>query len=177
MLRVEGLPDFYVSVTAVMERSCFGMSLEQLVCCTEPVRAYSYPSSSSSRSSSSALPSALLEIPLSSPPSLAVPKELARLLNVLYGSENGNCLKERGLFSTSGEADEVFISGRPSTNTGSDFLACCGKVSAIRLSLDRGLSFPQACSVHSYVEVLLAFLSSLARPVIPTAVCPTASVN
>lgn len=176
MLRVEGLPDFYVSVTAVMERSCFGMSLEQLVCCTEPVRAYSYPSSSS-RSSSSALPSALLEIPLSSPPSLAVPKELARLLNVLYGSENGNCLKERGLFSTSGEADEVLISGRPSINTGSDFLACCGKVSAIRLSLDRGLSFPQACSVHSYVEVLLAFLSSLARPVIPTAVCPTASVN
>ena len=177
MLRVEGLPDFYVSVTAVMERSCFGMSLEQLVCCTEPVRAYSYPSSSSSRSSSSALPSALLEIPLSSPPSLAVPKELARLLNVLYGSENGNCLKERGLFSTSGETDEVIISGRPSTVTGPDSLAYCGKVSAIRLSLDRGLSFPQACSVHSYVEVLLAFLSSLARPVIPTAVCPTASVN
>lgn len=68
-----------------MERTCFGMSLEQLVCCSQPVAKYAYASiawpAAPSPSASPLLPLAL------SAATMYVPKELARLLDVIYRSE------------------------------------------------------------------------------------------
>lgn len=68
-----------------MERTCFGMSLEQLVCCSQPVAKYAYASIAWPAAPS---PSASPLLPLSlSSAAMYVPKELARLLDVIYRSE------------------------------------------------------------------------------------------
>ena len=114
-----------------MERTCFGMSLEQLVCCSQPVAKYAYASIAWPAAPS---PSASPLLPLSlSSAAMYVPKELARLLDVIYRSEvpqqivctkrcmnectvlyctvlytqGGRCMKEPGLFNTPGEPSEV----------------------------------------------------------------------
>lgn len=66
---------------SAMERTCFGMSLEQLVCCSQPVAMYAYPSIAPP-----ATPSPLLPLSLGSA-TMYVPKELARLLDIIYRSE------------------------------------------------------------------------------------------
>ena len=70
-------------LASTMERTCFGMSLEQLVCCDQPVAMYAYASIASPVASS---PSPLLPLSLSTG-TMYVPKELARLLDVLFRSE------------------------------------------------------------------------------------------
>ena len=72
-----------LSDISTMERTCFGMSLEQLVCCSQPVAMYAYASIAWPAAPS---PSPLLPLSLSSA-AMYVPKELARLLDVLYRSE------------------------------------------------------------------------------------------
>lgn len=105
ILRVEKSVDQYVRVTAEYERSCFGMSLEDLVNATVPIRN---------------LP--LLYGDGDSTPSVAttklgVPKELWMLIDALWAGGNG--LQEKDLFFSSADPIEVTLV-RESLDIGTD---------------------------------------------------------
>ena len=143
ILRIERSQDHHVSVAAGYERSCFGMSLEELVTLGQPVASTSLPSQQQIQAVQSATSSG------SAPANkLSIPKELWRLVDALW---TGGALREKDLFNTPGVAAEVI---------------------AIRLSLDRGTELP-ACSPHSVVEVLLSFVAAFARPLLPQELYPT----
>ena len=81
VLRVDGLPDLAVRLACSFERSCCGMSLEQLVCCERPVCEH-------------------CDLP---GPIMSIPKELWRLGDQL--SRGG--LRLRGLLQEPGDDLEV----------------------------------------------------------------------
>ena len=153
ILRVEKSVDYHVHVKAEYERSCFGMSLEDLVQLLEPVSNLPYPA---------VTPDGFIDAPATmtatSDPSnsteskLSIPKELWRLIDALWA---GNALKEKDLFNSA--------------------YANASEVRMIREALDRGLDFGP-CSPHSLVEALIVFLSSLPRPLLPLDLYPVVSV-
>ena len=93
ILRLENGRDYYISVKGSYARSCFGMSVDELVLYTDPIR----------------------EVPLdpilraekydpNSRAAMCVPKELWRIIDAIY--ERG--LDERDLFTAAGDPDEVY---------------------------------------------------------------------
>lgn len=122
ILRLENGRDYFVTISGQYQRSCFGASLEYLTNCLQPLRSMPLLSSTPTQT-------------------LSIPKELWRMVDYIY--RNG--LREDGLFSTSGEEEEVH---------------------QIKESLDNGTEFG-SFSVHSMCEVLVYFLKNLAEPVFP----------
>ncbi|EJK59912.1 hypothetical protein THAOC_19817 [Thalassiosira oceanica] len=94
ILRLENGRDYYLSVSGTYARSCFGMSVEELVLYTDPIR--EVPLDPIERAE---------KYDLNTKAAMCVPKELWRIIDAIY--EHG--LDERDLFSgTSGDPDEVY---------------------------------------------------------------------
>ena len=127
ILQLENGRDYYITVTAKYARSCFGMSVDELVAFAEPIRRV--PLDPIRRAETNGPnPSA----------ALCVPKELWRIVDAIY--EKG--LHERDLFTAFGLADEV-SQIRESLDTGSpfgDFLI--HSMTEVLLSLLSNLSSP-----------------------------------
>lgn len=93
ILRLENGRDYYISVSGKYARSCFGMSLDDLVLYTDPIRAV--PLDPILRAE---------KYDLNTKAAMCVPKELWRIIDVIY--ERG--LEEKDLFSTPANHDEVY---------------------------------------------------------------------
>jgi len=94
ILRLENGRDYYITVKANYARSCFGMSVDELVKYAEPIR--NVPLDPIQR--------AEIYDPSHPPAALCVPKELWRIVDAIY--EKG--LHERDLFTVPGLAEEVY---------------------------------------------------------------------
>jgi phosphatidylinositol-bisphosphatase len=105
ILRLENGRDYYISVTARYARSCFGMSVDELVLYTDPIR--QVPIDPILRAE---------KYDLNSRAAMCVPKELWRIIDAIY--ERG--LDERDLFSMVGDPEEV-VTIRESLDTGVPF--------------------------------------------------------
>ncbi len=157
VLRVENSLDYYLDVKADYERSCFGMSIEDLVTLTAPIADTPLPA---------ARPDYYLD-KSHAQGQLSIPKELWRLVDALWatpgnaGNQLGQAqnqsmaLREKDLFNCPGDAHEVAL---------------------IRQALDQGLDFPMGMSAHSFVECLQAFLMSLPRTLLPPDLYPMVSL-
>mmetsp|Transcript_18358 Transcript_18358/g.26328 ORF Transcript_18358/g.26328 Transcript_18358/m.26328 type:complete len:792 (+) Transcript_18358:113-2488(+) len=93
ILRLENGRDYYITVTAKYARSCFGMSVDELVMYSDPIR--NIPLDPIKRAETREMNSSA---------ALCVPKELWRIVDAIY--ERG--LHEKDLFTTPGEPDEVY---------------------------------------------------------------------
>lgn len=94
VLRLENGRDYYLSVSGTYARSCFGMSVEELVLYTDPIR--EVPLDPIERAE---------KYDLNTKAAMCVPKEMWRIIDAIY--EHG--LDERDLFSgTLGDPDEVY---------------------------------------------------------------------
>ena len=93
ILRLENGRDYYISISGKYARSCFGMSVDDLVLYTDPIRAV--PLDPILRAE---------KYDLNTKAAMCVPKELWRIIDAIY--EKG--LDERDLFSTPGNPDEVY---------------------------------------------------------------------
>ena len=159
VLRLENSFDIFMPVTAIYERSCIGMSLEQLVFAVEPVRSIPLPAHvprserllDNGLTAESVATQVLLFTQKSN--NLHLPKELWRLVDALW---TGNALKERDLFMKPGNDQEVNV---------------------IREALDCGKEFTVACTPHSFVQCLKEFLIALPSPVLPYDLYPLVSIN
>jgi phosphatidylinositol-bisphosphatase len=140
ILRLEGGRDYYITVKASYARSCFGMSAEELVMYTGPVR--SIPIDPIQRTEK-------LGPHVSS--ALSVPKELWRLIDAVHNKG----IHTPGLFVESGIADEV---------------------NRIRECLDTESAFGQF-RIQSYAEALVAFLSSMSSPIVPSKMFPSVEID
>jgi phosphatidylinositol-bisphosphatase len=97
ILRLENGRDYYVTITGQYSRSCYGMSVDELVMYTEPIRNVpldpikraEYLESNSTSASTAA--------------ALCVPKELWRIVDAIY--QKG--LHQKDLFSMAGFPNEV----------------------------------------------------------------------
>lgn len=160
MLRVENSKDFFVAVTAEFQRSCYGMSLEELVYTLVPVRQTRLPGANTmSIAADDSTANSVLGS--GSAVKLSVPKELWRLVDALWSLAvgTGEAVREKDMFG--GYADPI-------------------EVAAIRNALDCGLDFPvqpHACSTRSFAQALVSFLQALPRPIVPTDMCPTSEVE
>uniref|UniRef100_A0A7S2VYZ6 Rho-GAP domain-containing protein n=1 Tax=Eucampia antarctica TaxID=49252 RepID=A0A7S2VYZ6_9STRA len=94
ILRLENGRDYYITVTGKYARSCFGMSVDELVMYSQPIR--SIPLDPLKRAESQAP---------SETAALCVPKELWRIVDAIY--EKG--LHEPDLFSTPGLVEEIYM--------------------------------------------------------------------
>lgn len=170
ILRLENGRDYYITITGTYARSCFGMTVDELVMYNEPIR--NIPLDPIKRAE-------YLRIGGSggggnegknggggggdgsnsgggggggaNSPALCVPKELWRIIDAIY--EKG--LHERDLFTTAGLAKDV---------------------SDIRECLDTGAPFGDF-NVHSMTEVMIGFLSNLASPIVPIGLFPTLEID
>ena len=93
ILRLENGRDYYISVTGKYARSCFGMSVDELVLYTDPIR--EVPLDPIHRAE---------KYDLNSRAAMCVPKELWRIIDAIF--ERG--LDERDLFTMIGDPDEVY---------------------------------------------------------------------
>jgi len=93
ILRLENGRDYYISVTGKYARSCFGMSVDELVLYTAPIR--EVPLDPILRAE---------KYDLNARAAMCVPKELWRIIDAIY--ERG--LDERDLFTAVGDPDEVY---------------------------------------------------------------------
>ena len=143
VLRIENSKDFYIPVTTDYQRSCYGMSLEELVYTHEPVRNTRLPGSLQQWEDVSTN-----GIPQPTSTRLSIPKELWRLVDALWSS---GAVREKDLFSTHVDPADV---------------------AKIRNSLDCGVDFPRMES-HVYAEALVSFLAALPKPIIPSDMCPS----
>ena len=143
VLRIENGKDFFIVVKGEFARSCFGMSLAQLVCATEPVRSIPLPSSlTSSAATNGTSGEAGAHVG-----HMSIPKELWRLVDALW--QGG--MREKDLFSSNADQSEV---------------------NCLRECLDTGAQFP-SCSAHSMVEALVSFIASLPQPLLPPELYPS----
>jgi inositol polyphosphate 5-phosphatase INPP5B/F len=151
VVRVERAKDVYLAISAEFERSCYGVSLDELIFTTEPMRYTSFPALISPTSDAASQPPAS---PSSNSAALkqAVPKELWRLIDALW---TGGALREKDLFGQTPDKDEL---------------------AAVREALDCGLEFP-VCSPHALAEALVSFLEALAKPVVPMDLLPASPVE
>jgi inositol polyphosphate 5-phosphatase INPP5B/F len=101
--------DTYVNIAAEFERSCFGMSLEDLVHAVGPVRNLPVTSSCVDIASSELTPK------------MGVPKELWVLIDTLW---SGGAMQEKELFFSSSDSSEVALV-RECLDTGVDIPASC----------------------------------------------------
>lgn len=93
ILRLEKGRDYYITVGGKYARSCFGMSVDELVMYAEPIRTIPLDPIQKSE-----------KMDLNPSAALCVPKELWRVVDAIY--ETG--LEEKDLFTTPGHAHEVF---------------------------------------------------------------------
>merc|ERR1712037_546516 len=94
ILRLENGRDYYITVTGKYARSCFGMSVEELVLYTDPIR--EVPLDPIERAE---------RYDLNAKAAMCVPKEIWRIIDAIY--DHG--LHEKDLFtSNSGDPDEVY---------------------------------------------------------------------
>jgi inositol polyphosphate 5-phosphatase INPP5B/F len=144
VLRLENGRDYFLTVQADYARSCFGMSLDELVTFFEPIRTVPLDPLEKAKK---------IEVNKNSKgaKALCVPKELWRILDAIY--EKG--LSTPNLFVEQSVAEDI---------------------REIRECLDTGKAFGQY-QVHSFCEVLVAFLSSLSLPVIPPHLCPAIEID
>jgi inositol polyphosphate 5-phosphatase INPP5B/F len=105
ILRLENGRDYYITVRASFARSCFGMSCDELVLYSQPVR--NIPIDPIERAK---------QIEASPPNALCVPKELWRVIDAIY--EKG--IDEPFLFVDPGVEEEIVMI-RESLDTGSPF--------------------------------------------------------
>jgi inositol polyphosphate 5-phosphatase INPP5B/F len=109
ILRLENGRDYYLSVRASYARSCFGMSMEELVLYPQPIRTIPVDPIERAKqleSSNSAAPTT----------ALCIPKELWRIVDAIY--EKG--IQTPNLFVDSGHPDEI-ASIRECLDTGTPF--------------------------------------------------------
>merc|ERR1711862_102247 len=93
ILRLENGRDYYITVLATYARSCFGMSVDELVMYAEPIRNVPLD------------PIRRAETQESNPSAaLCVPKELWRIIDAIYAKG----VHEKDLFSQTGIGDEVY---------------------------------------------------------------------
>ena len=151
ILRLENGRDYYITVKATFARSCFGMSVDDLVMFSEPIREVPLDPMAVAQKQQQQLQQGAPNAPPSTT-ALCVPKELWRIIDAIY--EKG--LHEPHIFAEAGIADEV---------------------KSIRESLDTGAPFGQNYRVWSYAEVLVSFLSSLSTPIVPTHLFPTVEID
>ncbi|GKY94005.1 hypothetical protein MPSEU_000367300 [Mayamaea pseudoterrestris] len=109
VLRLENGRDYYITVEATYARSCFGMSAEELVVYSDPVR--NVPLDSIKRSKG---------IDPRAPATLCIPKELWRIIDAIY--ENG--LYTPHLFTEVGILEEI-AQIRECLDTGTRFGEFC----------------------------------------------------
>jgi inositol polyphosphate 5-phosphatase INPP5B/F len=141
ILRLEGGRDYYITVKGSFARSCFGMTVDELVLYAEPIR--SVPLDPIEQAKIKPKPAAT---------ALCVPKELWRTIDAIF---------EKGL-----HAPHLFVeSGIPN------------EIRSVRESLDTGAPFQGQFSIHSYAEVLITFLSSLAVPVVTQGMIPANEID
>jgi phosphatidylinositol-bisphosphatase len=105
ILRLENGRDYYITVKATFARSCFGMSVDELVMYSEPIR--NIPIDPVERAK---------KVDPNAASALCVPKELWRIIDAMY--EKG--IQEPYLFVETGLADEQ-IQIRESLDTGTPF--------------------------------------------------------
>jgi phosphatidylinositol-bisphosphatase len=164
VLRIENGSDFYLEVKAQYARSCYGMSLEELVCTWDPVRSTLLPSEdresgreqihvprdeSVSQAAEEAA-AAGTGAPAPGPgKEMSIPKEVWRIVDALW--TNGGVTE-----------NDIFVVG-----------ADPSEVSAVRECLDRGEDFPSQISPHALVEALTSFLLALPTPLIPHELYPS----
>jgi phosphatidylinositol-bisphosphatase len=164
ILRIENSNDYYVDVKADYERSCFGMSLEDLVQFTQPISDLPLPAANpefycqlqqqQQQAQQQQQPNAFATFQndqSSGNVKLSIPKELWRVIDALWA---GNALREKDLFNSPGDAQEI---------------------SQIRYALDHSLEFDFPMSPHSLVDCLIHFLNSLPKPLLPMELYPTVS--
>ena len=140
ILRLEGGRDYYITVKASYARSCFGMSAEELVMYSGPIRNVPLDPIVKTEKLGASLSTAL-----------CVPKELWRLIDAIHHKG----IQTPGLFVESGLQDEV---------------------SRIRECLDTETAFGQF-RIHSYAEALMAFLSSMSSPIVPSKMFPSMEID
>ena len=92
ILRLENERDYYITIKAAYARSCFGMSVDELVMYSDPIR--NVPLDPIKRAE---------KYDPSPANALCVPKELWRIIDAIY--EKG--LQEPDLFVDPGDAEEV----------------------------------------------------------------------
>jgi inositol polyphosphate 5-phosphatase INPP5B/F len=141
ILRLENGRDYYITVKAMFARTCFGMSVDELVLYPQPIR--NVPIDPIERAK---------QKDVTSTTALCVPKELWRIVDAIY--EKG--LGEPHLFVEPGIDEEM---------------------KQIREALDTGNPFGGPFLIHSYADILVSFLSSLASPIIPTALFPPTEID
>jgi len=144
VLRVENGTDSFITVHADYARSCYGMSLSELMCTLKPIRYTLSPTDrktgeTEKNTVNSNVSSSSLSLSLS--PELGVPKEVWRLVDHLFRGG----MEEPDLFIVGGETGEMFM---------------------IRESLDTGRDFPSDVSPLSVGSALLEFLLALPEPLI-----------
>ena len=105
ILRLENGRDYYITVTGKYARSCFGMSVDELVLYSDPLR--DVPLDPILRAE---------KYDLNAKAAMCVPKELWRIIDAIY--EQG--LDERELFSTPGIPEDVYQI-RECLDTGASF--------------------------------------------------------
>jgi phosphatidylinositol-bisphosphatase len=105
ILRLENGRDYYITVNATYARSCFGMTIDELVMYSEPIR--NIPLDSIQRAE---------KYDISPAQALCIPKELWRIVDAIY--EKG--LQEPDIFSTPGVEKEVDVI-RECLDTGAPF--------------------------------------------------------
>lgn len=153
ILRLENGFDFYIGVTGTYDRSCFGMSLNDLARNSTPVRQTSLPVTFelSSQFYTPAFKDQCAIARAAAPVSSQVPKELWRVVDALF---SGRALRERDLFS-SGATEAIAT-----------------EAATIRECLDTGSAFPAECNPHALAEVMVTFLAALPEPVLPATFYP-----
>lgn len=105
ILRLENGRDYYITVKAKYARSCFGMSVDELVMYADPIR--NVPLDPVKRVELYGVDQSV---------ALCVPKELWRIVDAIYGKG----LNQKELFSASGYEEEV-QNIRESLDTGTSF--------------------------------------------------------
>lgn len=96
-LRIENYNDFFVNIHAKYLRSCFGVSLEELVHTMVPIR--NTPMPTLPYSSKAVMPQTA-----ATSPKLGIPKELWRLVDALW---TGDCIREKDLFAFEAAVTEL----------------------------------------------------------------------
>ena len=109
VLRVENSFDYHVNISVSYLRSCYGVSLEELVYSPQPIRSTELPAVRESFT-----PGA------HQTPKLTVPKELWRLVDALW---SGDAIREKDLFQVEPIASEL-IAVRESIDTNAAFPSC-----------------------------------------------------
>jgi phosphatidylinositol-bisphosphatase len=193
LLRVEGVRDFHVSVTADYLRSCLGMSLMQLLVSPQPVRETMV---------FGRLPGADGDVPAAAAaahvPAVHVPAAVTAAAAATPFLAGGFAAPSSSSspFSSSGGASssaitvmhvpkelwrliDLFSSNLDAMRQENLFMISGveSEMLAIQESLDTGSLFPAQCSVNSVADMICVFLKAPVESLIPPRCFPTADVH